>query len=139
MDEVLLHKAGIIERCLRRIREEYRGHEEEILTNYTRQDAIMLNLLRACEAAIDMAVHLVRFRGLGLPQSALDAFRLLQEAGLIEPSLAQRMQQMVGFRNIAVHDYQALSLSILKAILEERLGDFAEYVAALLPQADRQA
>nr|WP_240637245.1 DUF86 domain-containing protein [Meiothermus hypogaeus] len=32
---------------------------------------------------------------------------------------------MVGFRNVAVHDYQALSLPILKTILEERLGDFS--------------
>jgi len=69
---------------------------------------------------------------LGLPQSSRDAFRLLQEAGLIDPELARRMQRMVGFRNVAVHDYQALSLPILKAILEQHLSDFSEFTAALL-------
>ncbi len=132
MDEVLLQKAATIERCLRRIEEEYRGHETELETNYSRQDAIVLNLLRACEAAIDMAMHVVRLRRLGLPQTSREAFVLLEKAGLISPSLSQRMQAMVGFRNVAVHDCQALSLPILRQILEERLPDFLEFSATLL-------
>ncbi|WP_027878032.1 type VII toxin-antitoxin system HepT family RNase toxin [Meiothermus cerbereus] len=132
MDEVLLAKTATIERCLKRIEEEYRGHEGELFENYTRQDAIVLNLLRACEASIDLAMYGVRLHRLGLPQSARDAFRLLQEAHLITPDLARRMQQMVGFRNVAVHDYQALSLPILKTILDQRLGVFVEFTSALL-------
>ncbi|MCL6531492.1 type VII toxin-antitoxin system HepT family RNase toxin [Meiothermus ruber] len=139
MDEVLLGKIATIERCLKRIQEEYQGHEAELFENYTRQDAIVLNLLRACEASIDLAMYLVRLRRLGLPQSSRDAFRLLQEAGLIGPELARRMQQMVGFRNIAVHDYQALSLPILKAILEQRLGDFVEFTSVLLRQGNPES
>ncbi len=41
-DDVLLNKVAIIERCLRRIDEEYRGHEGEIDTDYTRQDSMCL-------------------------------------------------------------------------------------------------
>lgn len=61
-DDVLLGKASTIERCLGRILEEYRGHETELETNFTRQDALLLNLLRACEASIDAAMHLVRLQ-----------------------------------------------------------------------------
>lgn len=136
MDEVLLGKTATIERCLRRIEEEYRGHEAELFTNYTRQDAIVLNLLRACEASIGLAIYLVRLHHLGLPQSSRDAFRLLQEAGLISPGLTRRMQLMVGFRNVAIHDYQALSLPILKTILEEHLSDFIKFTTALLRHTD---
>ena len=132
MDDVLLNKAATIERCLKRIEEEYQGHEEELETNYTRQDAIVLNLLRACEAAIDMAMHVVRLRRLGLPQTSREAFALLEKAGLLSPSLSERMQAMVGFRNVAVHDYQALSLPILHRILKERLGNFLEFSETLL-------
>jgi len=71
MDEVLLGKAAIIERCLRRIDEEYRGHEDELATNFTRQDSILLNLQRACEASIDAAMHLVRLHRLGIPTASL--------------------------------------------------------------------
>ncbi|MCC5887788.1 MAG: DUF86 domain-containing protein [Gammaproteobacteria bacterium] len=131
-DDVLLNKAAVIERCLHRIAEEYVGHEAELTTDQTRQDAIVLNLLRACEASIDLAMHCVRQRRLGLPQQSRDAFEMLQEAGLIAPELSQRLKAMVGFRNVAIDDYQALSLDILRSILEQRLDDFRTFTRILL-------
>lgn len=80
-DDVLLNKVEIIERCLRRIDEEYSGHESELDTDYTRQDSIILNLQRACEAAIDAAMHVVRLRRLGIPQDSREAFVMLREGG----------------------------------------------------------
>lgn len=132
VDDVLLNKAAAIERCLRRIREEYVGHEAALESDFTRQDAIVLNLLRACEAAIDMAMHAVRRRGLGLPQDSREAFALLGRAGLLSAPVMARMQAMVGFRNIAVHDYQTLSLPVLRVILNSHLDDFQNYSSALL-------
>lgn len=131
-DDVLLNKAATIERCLQRIGEEYRGYEAELETNHTRQDAIVLNLQRACEAAIDMAMHAVRGRRFGLPQDSREAFTLLEQNGIIAADVAMRMRAMVGFRNIAVHQYQALSLPILRAILDERLDDFTAFTRSLL-------
>ncbi|MBI2320124.1 MAG: DUF86 domain-containing protein [Betaproteobacteria bacterium] len=115
-DDVLLNKAAIIERCLRRIGEEYQGHEPELDANFTRQDAIILNLLRACEASIDAAMHIVRQRRLGLPQESREAFRLLEGAGLLTEELSGDMQKMVGFRNIAVHDYRKINVEPPSAV-----------------------
>lgn len=134
-DDVLLNKAAIIERCLTRVAEEYEGHESELDTNFTRQDAIILNLLRACEASIDAAMHIVRQRRLGLPQESRDAFRLIEEAGLLTKELSTQMQKMVGFRNVAIHDYRKLSLEILRSILSNRLGDFRDYVRTIIGKA----
>lgn len=134
MDEVLLGKAAIIERCLRRIDEEYRGHEGELATNYTRQDSILLNLQRACEASIDAAMHLVRKHRLGVPVESRQAFSMLSGAGLLERELSQHLESMVGFRNVAVHNYRELDIEIVRNILEERLGDlkhFAQYLTNL--------
>jgi len=114
MDDVLLNKAAIIERCLGRIHEEYDGYEHELEENFSHQDAIILNLQRACEAAIDAAMHVVRLRKLGIPQQSRDAFVMMQEAALLDAELSARMQAMVGFRNIAVHDYRKLNLDILR-------------------------
>ncbi len=123
-DDVLLNKVAAIERCLVRIDEEYRGHEAEIDTNFTRQDSVLLNLQRACELAIDVAMHLVRTRKLGLPQDSREAFSLLQQAGLLAVPLAHSLQRMVGFRNIAVHRYQDINLDIVRAVLANQLDDF---------------
>lgn len=132
VDDVVVNKSGTIERCLKRVLEEYRGHEDELETNFTRQDALVLNLLRACETAIDLAMHVVRTERLGVPQSSRHAFELLAEGGVIERDVADRMRRMVGFRNVAVHAYRELDLAILRSIVEQRLDDFREYTRTLL-------
>lgn len=122
-DDVVLNKTATLERCVARVREEYAGDPAR-LDDATHHDALVLNLQRACQAAIDLAMHVVRMRALGVPQESRDAFRLLVEAGVLDAGLGERMVRMVGFRNIAVHDYQAISRPILQAIVEHRLGDF---------------
>ena len=93
-----------------------------------------MNLQRACEAAIDGAIHLVRVKRLGLPQDSREAFTLVERDGLMTPDLASRMRAMVGFRNVAVHDYGSLNLDIVRAIVEQRLDDLRAF-ARLLVQA----
>lgn len=131
-DETVLNKAAIIERCLRRVHQDYDGHESTLETDFTQQDAIVLNLQRACEAAIDLAMHMTRARKLGLPRDAREAFTLLEQAGLIGATSAKRMRAMVGFRNIAVHHYQNPSLPTLHAILDQRLTDFTDFTQAMI-------
>lgn len=63
------------------------------MANQTKQDAIILNLQRACEAAIDLAMYVVNQRRLGTPQESRDAFALLQTAGILPADLATRMQR----------------------------------------------
>ncbi|MDP2319038.1 MAG: DUF86 domain-containing protein [Acidobacteriota bacterium] len=131
-DDVLLNKAAAIERAVARAREEYAGDDANLMRNQTRQDAIILNLQRACESSIDAAMHLVRVHRLGIPQETREAFDLLERAGHLDPSLATRLRKMVGFRNVAVHDYQKLNLDVVRAILVERLDDFLEFTRLLL-------
>lgn len=134
MDEVLLGKAAIIERCLRRINEEYRGHEAEFATNFTKQDAILLNLQRACEASIDAAMHLVRLHRLGIPTESRQAFTLLVQASLLDQELCRHLEGMVGFRNIAVHNYRELDIEIVRHILSDRLADLEAFAGLLVNQ-----
>ncbi len=133
-DDVVLNKVAVIERCLGRIREEYEGHEAELATHFTKQDSIILNLLRACEASIDVAMHRVRVNRLGIPQDSRDAFSLLERAHLIPSDLSRRLQAMVGFRNVAIHDYQKLNLDIVRSVLVGHLADFETYCQLLLRQ-----
>ena len=64
----------------------------------------------------------------GIPQSSRDSFELLKKAGLISAPMALSLQKMVGLRNVAVHDYQALNLEIVKHVVEHRLAEFEEFV-----------
>ncbi len=130
-NDVILNKVNIIERCIKRINEEYDNNPKN-LENYTKQDSIILNIQRACEASIDLAMHIVAERKLGLPQNSRDAFTLLEAEGIIPSSLSGKMQAMVGFRNIAVHDYQEINLVILEKILDEHLVDYYQFTKTIL-------
>ena len=131
-DDVLINKAATVERCVARAREEFDCDPTTFSTNFTRQDAAVLNVQRACEAVLDMGQHLVRREGLGVPQSARDVFELLARGGWIAPELAVALKRMVAFRNIAVHDYQALLLPILVSVITGHLDEFLDFTQVVL-------
>jgi uncharacterized protein YutE (UPF0331/DUF86 family) len=89
-------------------------------------------LQRACEASSDLAMHIVAEKKLGLPQSSREAFTLLESVDIIPDSLGQKMKAMVGFGNIAVHDYQEINLVILQKIVEDYLLDITDYTKTIL-------
>lgn len=139
VDDVLINKAASIERCVARAREEYAANPAGFATDFTRQDAAILNIQRACEAALDMGQHLIRRDQLGVPQSARDVFHLLARGGCIADALAESLKRMVGFRNIAVHEYQRLQLPITVDIIQHRLSDFLLYSQTLLQRDAAQS
>ena len=131
MDDVVYNKVATIVRCQQRVAEDYGGDPARLRTDQTRQDALLLNLQRACEAAIDLAMHIVRLEHLGIPQESRAAFTLLERAGLLDAALAEGLRRMVGFRNLAVHAYQDLDLAIVEAIIERHLAESIGAFAAL--------
>jgi len=123
-DDIVINKIETIKRCLSRINEEYISFENELENNYTKQDSIILNLERAAQASIDVSTHIIRIKHLGIPKTSRDVFTLLEQHEIISSKTSGQMKKMVGFRNIAVHDYQHISLDIVKSIIENNLPDF---------------
>ncbi|OGT51912.1 MAG: hypothetical protein A3F17_01740 [Gammaproteobacteria bacterium RIFCSPHIGHO2_12_FULL_41_15] len=132
MKDVLVNKITLIQRSLKRIHEEYDGHENELESNETKQDAILLNLQRACESSIDIAAYLIKENALGIPETSRNAFQLLINNKLIPPELGESLKKMVGFRNIAIHNYETVNLSIVKSILDNKLSDFEQFCQLIL-------
>ncbi|WP_308160478.1 MULTISPECIES: DUF86 domain-containing protein [unclassified Bacillus (in: firmicutes)] len=130
-NDVILNKISVIERSKKRILYVYDQNPEN-LKDYTKQDSIILNIQRACEACIDLAMHIVAQQRLGLPQTSHDAFDMLESSSIIDKEIAKRLKAMVGFRNIAVHDYQTINVSILEQIVEKHLDDFTDFTKQVL-------
>jgi uncharacterized protein YutE (UPF0331/DUF86 family) len=131
MNDVVINKIATIERCLQRIKVVYAEVGNNLSTDFTRQDSIVLNLQRACEASIDLANYINKQKKLGIPQSSRDAFQLLFKAALLSEEVAANLKKMVGLRNIAVHDYQELNIDIVKFIVENHLIDFQHFIKAI--------
>jgi uncharacterized protein YutE (UPF0331/DUF86 family) len=131
-DEVLLSKAETIERCIARVRDTYVGNEAVFEHDFDLQDIVVLNLQRACEAAIDMANRMIKLRRLRYPKESKDSFKALAQAGMLSREAADSMVAMVGFRNIAVHDYRTLDLAKVRRIVEDRLSDLSAFSKSML-------
>ena len=130
-EAVILNKYEIVERCINRINEEYENNSEN-LEDYRRLDCIVLNLQRACEATIDIAMYIVSTRKLGIPQTKKEAFKKLEENNIISKDMSKNMQNMTGFRNIAIHDYNEINEEILKEVIEKHLNDLLEFARQML-------
>jgi uncharacterized protein YutE (UPF0331/DUF86 family) len=130
-NDVILNKINMIERCLFRVQEVY-SNDPANLRDFTKQDSIILNIQRACEASIDLAMHIISEQRLGLPQNSRDAFDMLHVKGIIDENISKRLKAMVGFRNIAVHDYQTINIDILNQIVNKHLSDFTDYTKQIL-------
>lgn len=135
VDDIILNKVASIERAIGRARAEYAGDSANLTADITKQDSIVLNLQRACEAAIDLAMVLVARARLGVPQASRDAFEMLAQAGLVSRESADAMKRMVGFRNVAVHDYQRLSLAIVEGIVVSGADQILGFARAALAMA----
>lgn len=130
-EAVIINKYESIERCIKRIKEEYEGNPEN-LYDYRRMDGIVLNLQRACEITIDIAMYIVSTRKLGIPQAKKEAFEMLESHGLISEDMCNKMKGMIGFRNIAIHEYKEIDEEILQDIIENHLEDLQEFARDML-------
>ena len=129
--DVVLAKVAAVQRCLRRIKD-VTGIDAARLDDVDAQDIFVLNLQRAIQSSIDLATHVIASEGLGLSDTVRGNFVLLANAKIITKTLSKKMESMVGFRNIAIHEYQALDVDILKAILTRHLKDLEHFYTTIL-------
>ena len=129
--DLVYEKVNNIQNCLKRIRD-VTHLDPQSLDNIDVQDIFTLNLQRAVQSTIDLASHVVAAEGLGLPEDLKENFTLLTKSKIISAECTQHMVRMVGFRNIAVHEYQDLDVRVLKSILEHNLRDLETFYSAIL-------
>ena len=133
--DVVLAKAAAIQRCLKRIKD-VTGLNPVALDDQNNQDIFVLNLQRAVQSAIDLGTHVIASEGLGMSDSVKGTFVLLERSGILSREISGRLQSMVGFRNIAIHDYQAINVTILKKIMTAHLKDLEDFYTAVLTHFD---
>lgn len=128
---IVARKLATLERCVTRAREEYELAGDRFRNDFTHQDAAVLNVTRACESAIDLANMAIRKHRLGVPADARESFALLERGGLISADQSARLQRMVGFRNIAVHQYQDLNIDIVESVIRDGLEDLVGFAEGI--------
>lgn len=122
-------KLAFIETCVRELGE---LAQPDRLGSDVREARFVEHTLQiAIQAALDVASQIVSARRLGEPETNRALFDLLCKAKLIEEPLAESLYAMAGFRNILVHGYQEIDVSIVEDIVRNHLDDLLAFVAAI--------
>ena len=133
MDELILEKkVDSILRCLNRIDDRIPDSEDEFLRDYDAQDVVVLNLSRAVQLCVDIATHILSTTNQPVPATMAEAFVSLERVRIISPEIADKMKKSVGYRNVAVHNYDDIDLSITYDIAHKHLSDFKEFIKQIL-------
>lgn len=99
------------------------------------QRIIERTLQMMIELCADIAGHIIADGGLRSPETYADTFRVLGENAILTPEQTAVMEKMAKFRNIVVHQYEAVDAEIVILVLHKHLPDFdrfQEVIAKLL-------
>jgi len=125
--EVIEQKLESLRHCLQRIESRCPADAETLAIDPDLQDIVSLNLSRAVQVCVDIGAHLISGMQVPAPDTMGQTFDLLAQAGVMPTALASRLKKAVGFRNIAVHSYEAINWHIVHSIAKKHLADFSEF------------
>lgn len=125
--EVVEQKLESLRRCLRRIETKCPADAATLIADIDLQDIISLNLSRAVQISVDIGAHLIAGMEVPPPDTMGQTFDLLAQEGVLNNELASSLKKAVGFRNIAVHNYESINWDIVHSIVKYHLADFSEF------------
>jgi len=130
--QVIDQKLESLFRCLSRIKTKFPVDVDRLAMDFDLQDIVSLNLSRAVQLTVDIGGHIVSISNFQSPETMGGTFDVLAQNNVLSQDLAIRLKKSVGFRNIAVHNYDAINWHIVHSIIKDHLGDFSEFAKAVM-------
>ncbi len=128
MDKQLTNRKLLsLKRCLDRISLVLPASAQALKNDVDAQDIISINLQRAVQLCVDLALMQISQTDARVPDTMAGAFSSLNADGLLSDQVATSLTAAVGFRNISVHQYDAVDWDIVFAICTKHLGDLTEF------------
>ena len=130
--KVIGEKLLSLNRCLERVKLHTPANVEALQSDFDTQDIICLNIQRAVQISVDIAAHILAEQLHEQTPTMAETFLALSRYELLDSQLASRLAKAVGFRNIAVHEYDTLDMNILYSIITKEIGCFYEFSDAVV-------
>jgi len=124
---ILAEKLESLRRCIRRIEAKKPDNADQLKQDIDLQDILVLNLTRAVQLSVDIGSHIISHADHAAPQTMSNVFAILQEIGAISAPTCDRLKKAVGFRNVAIHQYEAINWAIVYAVCEHSIQDFRQF------------
>lgn len=137
--EVVEQKLESLRRCLQRVETKCPQDADTLATDFDLQDIVSLNLSRAVQLCVDIGAHLISGLNVTPPDTMGQTFDILAQAGVLDTPLALRLKKAVGFRNIAIHNYDAINWHIVHTIVNHHMTDFLAFAKIVAMQLNASA
>jgi uncharacterized protein YutE (UPF0331/DUF86 family) len=131
-DSELKSRTLNLSNSLRKISELQSKSKSASLQDYTISDSVLYNFQVAIEAITDIGNYILRRGNHKIPETRAEVFELLCQHEYLDSSLENRLLEMSRFRNLLVHGYVAVNLSIVYEILQTRLDLLKQITSQLL-------
>ena len=135
--EVVEQKLESLRRCVQRIETKCPADAATLVADFDLQDIVSLNLSRAVQLCVDIGAHLISGLNVAPPDTMGQTFDILAESGLLTAELAHNLKKSVGFRNIAVPNYDAINWQIVHSIVKNHLTDFSAFAKITARELDK--
>lgn len=135
--EVVEQKLESLRRCLKRIETKCPTDAAMLVSDMDIQDIVSLNLSRAVQISVDIGAHLIAGMEVPPPDTMGQTFDLLAQQGVLNNKLASSLKKAVGFRNIAVHNYESINWNIVHSIVKYHLADFSEFAKVVAMRLEK--
>jgi len=130
--DLVLLKVGRFEKYLDRVRVKSDTDLNTFRTELDRQEITIFNLLQAIQICIDIAAHIVSEEGYGVPGSTSEMFYFLEDNGIVEKALTEKMVRAIGFRNLIAHEYEKIDVERVFRTARENTQDLVVFIQAVL-------
>ena len=119
------HLAGLRE-ALVNLRRHAGRSAQDLRANADLRWTVERGLQLCIQNALDIATHLAAGSGLDAPDYAT-AIDRLAELTVLPAEFAVRLRPIAGFRNVLVHGYLQVDLSIVEDVLKTKLDEMDEF------------
>ncbi len=125
-------KIGYIEQNIRKLQTLAGLPKNTFLKEFYYIESAKHLLQVSIEAMLDICQHVIARERYQAPKTFADAFVVLVKEGILPEHKKDTFIRMARFRNRVVHLYQAVNENEVYQILQEGLGDFREFIQAIL-------
>jgi len=112
---------------------------KQLKKNYTLDDFISdkvdewglrYGLLESIQIIIDLACHIVAEKNLGTPKNYSECISFLISNNYLKKDLGEKITQMIGLRNLLIHEYGIIEVKKLFEYLNH-INDISDFIYAI--------
>jgi len=105
---------------------------EEYLRNWEIQHIVERSFQQTIQACIDIGARIISKENFPTSDDYHGIFEILFQEKVLSSELAQKMKEMVGFRNALIHEYRVIKHEEVYRHLKESLDVFSKFSIQIL-------